>query len=115
MKYDAWNGTLGKNSLGLKRLMIFKLFTDEWREVNHNNRFVITIKEIYLDYGANMMYTGLLTKDYEKDSDWQSFSPRDWNLIANCDSIQQLHDMAYYYMDKLVEGKICVSLYEIFE
>ena len=58
-------------------------------------------------------------EDEEDESEvtrtWQAFCPRDWELIATCDSIQKLTDMAWYYMDELAKGEITIYLYKKFE
>ena len=121
--YKSHDGvTLAPNTLGAKRLMLFKLFIDEWKMEHKAFRYDVVIQDMYLDYGANMMWTAPLTIDNDREEndvcrEWQSFCPRDWELIVNCDSIQQLHDMAYYYTEKLNGGEWSwrQSLYEIFE
>ena len=121
--YKSHDGvTLAPNTIGAKRLMLFKLFIDEWKMEHKAFKYDVVIKDMYLDFGANIMWTAPLTIDTTRDEndvcrEWQSFYPRDWELIVNCDSIQKLHDMAYYYIEKLNNGEWSwrTTLFDIFE
>lgn len=99
-------------------IMAMKVFVEtcnEWCFENKNFRYEVAIKDMYFDYGQNWMYTGFLTTDTEENDSWQSLCPRDWELVVTTNDIDKLIDMAWYYMDKVASGKICVSLYEKFE
>lgn len=65
--------------------------------------------------GQSWQYTALITKKGEGIcGSWQSFCPRDYELILDTDSIEILEKMAKYYAEELNKGKISVYLYEVF-
>ena len=121
--YKSHDGvTLAPNTLGAKRLMLFKLFIDEWKMEHKAFRYDVVIQDMYLDYGANMMWTAPLTIDNDREEndvcrEWQSFCPRDWELIVECMDINKLVAMAWYYMDNLnkKDSRADIRLYEKFE
>lgn len=101
-----------------KEMQTMRLFCNacsQWCFENKNFRYDVQIKETWLDFGADWKYTAFITYDEEKENrSWQSFCPRDWELIVNCDSISKIIDMAWYYMDELNKGNICANLYKKF-
>ena len=107
----------------IKELMALRTFVNacmRWCSENKNYSHTVGIEEIWYDVGAGMRYTALVTHKMPSITEnvidsWQSFCPRDWLLIVNCDSIAKLIDMAWTYMDEIHKGKICVDLYKKFE
>ena len=86
-------------------LRIFVDGCEQWNLENKNFRYNVTIKNMYFDFGQDWKYTGLLTQDTEEDNEWQSLNPKEWKDVVNCDSISEIVDMAWTYMDKLVQSK----------
>lgn len=84
-------------------LRIFVDACEQWSVENKNFRYYITIKNMYFDLGQDWKYTGLLTTDTEEDIKWQSLNPKEWKELVNSDSVSQIIDMAWKYMDKLVQ------------
>ena len=75
----------------------------------------LTVENIYFDMGQNWKYTALVT--YKEDGvfgSWQSFCPRDYELILYTDSIAILEKMAKYYAEELKKEKTSVYLYKVF-
>ncbi len=95
-------------------MRIFKEACDEYMAENKNFRFEITIENIYFDFGQDWKYTSFITYDSDKNMSWQSFCPRDWELIVSCMDIAKLIDMAWYYMDHVTKGDF-KELYKKFE
>lgn len=100
-------------------LMALRVFTEaceQWCVENKNFRYNVEIKVVYFDYGQNWKYTALITTDEDDNSDatrsWQSLCPRDWSIVVECTDIKQIINMAWYYMDKISQGKVSVALYE---
>ena len=99
-------------------MKVFIMATREWiskkREIP---RFFVEIRDMYFDYGQDWMYTGFLTTNLEDSNSWQSFCPRDWELIVNTDSVEKLTAMAEYYMQSLYDGESYTGkeLYPVFE
>lgn len=99
--------------------MAMRVFVDTCEQYcyeNKNFRYDVRIKEMYFDYGQDWKYTGFLTTDLDDATErsWQSFCPRDWELIVTTNDINKLIDMAWYYMEHLIEGDFD-NLYEKFE
>lgn len=95
-----------------------KLFADMVNAVAFEEKVGIymEVHDTYFDYGQNWKYTTLLTEDFIEESRWQSFCPRDYELILNTDSIAKLKIMAIYYVEKYKEERnAIIDLYEIFE
>lgn len=101
----------------LMNMKVFVMATQQWAKKNARLRFWVELKDIYFDYGQNWMYTAFITTDLadEYDHSWQSFCPRDWELIVNTDSVEKLVAMAEYYMEELYKDEISISLYKVFE
>ena len=102
--------------------MALKMFTEacmQWMTENKNFRYDVRIETTFFDFGQDWKWTTIVVEDEEDESEvtrtWQAFCPRDWELIATCDSIQKLTDMAWYYMDELAKGEITIYLYKKFE
>lgn len=100
-------------------MMAMRVFVDACEQYcyeNKNFRYDVKIKEMYFDYGQDWKYTGFLITDLDEPTDrsWQSFCPRDWELIVTTADISKLVDMAWYYMEHLIEGDFD-NLYEKFE
>ena len=75
----------------------------------------LTLENIYFDMGQNWKYTALITnKEDGLFNSWQSFCPRDYELILYTDSIAILEKMAKYYAEELNKGKTSVYLYKVF-
>lgn len=75
----------------------------------------LTVENIYFDMGQNWKYTALITnKEDGLFGSWQSFCPRDYELILYTDSIAILEKMAKYYAEELNKGKTSVYLYKVF-
>ena len=97
-----------KNFNELTALRIFVEACEQWNVENKNFRYDITIKNMYFDFGQDWMYTGLLTTDTEEEGSlntWQSLNPKEWKELVNSDSVSQIVDMAWKYMDKLAQRK----------
>lgn len=99
--------------------MAMKVFVDTCEQYcyeNKNFRYDVRIKDMYFDYGQDWKYTGFLTTDLDDATErsWQSFCPRDWELIVTTNDINKLIDMAWYYMEHLIEEDFD-NLYEKFE
>ena len=107
--------TTTENFNNLMAMKVFQETCEQWCVENKNFRYTVTMKTMYFDYGQNWKYTGFLTTDEDGGNSWQSLCPRDWELVVTTNDIDKLIDMAWYYMDKVASGKICVSLYEKFE
>ena len=77
----------------------------------------IEVKDIYFDFGQDWWYTALVTIDkretsFMKDS-WQTFCPRDYEIVIGCDSLLDMQRYAEYYVDAMVDDNICVNLSKI--
>ena len=95
-----------------QRLSLFKTLANSF----FDERYTVTVETTYFDFGQNWKYTALITYD-NKDINrhWQSVCPRDYELIISTDSITKMRDMAKYYVNGIIEGNICVNLFEKFE
>lgn len=93
-----------------------KIFRDVANKILLQNNYGMHIKDIYFDYGQDWWYTALITKNLSTESSWQSFCPRDYELIVSCDSISKLMQMATYYSENIIKGNwdYKMSLYEKF-
>lgn len=105
----------------LMAMRVFREACEQWCVENKNFQYDVIIKVMYFDAGQNWKYTGFLTVDTNQSEDsilssWQSLNPKDWSLVVECMDISKIIDMAWYYMDNLVNKKeIEVKLYEKFE
>ena len=100
------------NDIEYDRLQTFANIVNNEMERAHNNTRVY-VKETYFDFGQDWKYSALITYKSENDH-WQSLCPRDWEMVADADSMAHLKAMAEYYAKGLLEGKICINLYEVF-
>ena len=73
----------------------------------------IKVEDIYYDYGQNWKYTALVTYDDAKGDSWQTFCPRDYEIILECDNIATLLRYADYYVEARLNGEICVDISKI--
>lgn len=96
-----------------RQYKILKLFAEM---VNDNlTSGYMALEDIYFDMGQNWKYTALVThKEDGVFGSWQSFCPRDYELILYTDSIAILEKMAKYYAEKLNENAKSIYLYEVF-
>lgn len=99
-------------------LMAMRVFVEACEQYNVENKnfdYTVSIKTMYFDFGQDWKYTGFLTTR-EDGSEWQSFCPRDWELIVECMDINKLVAMAWYYMDNLnkKDSRADIRLYEKF-
>jgi len=108
---------LTEDNKELMNMKVFIMATRQWMKKNIRTRFWVELKDIYFDYGQNWMYTAFITTDFadEHENSWQSFCPRDWELIVNTDSVEKLTAMAEYYMQSLYDEHTGKSLYPVFE
>ena len=100
----------------LQNIISLKTFCDACNEYSKENRghFKVSMQECYFDFGQDWRYTALITTNETNGNHWQSVCPRDWELIATTKNIDTLIDMAWYYMDSITNGEICVYLYKRF-
>lgn len=63
--------------------------------------FYVDIKDIYFDYGADWKYTALVTEDLDRDIEWQSLCPRDYENLLKSDSFNEIMNMALDYANNL--------------
>lgn len=95
-----------------KQYRTLKLFAEM---VNDFSKTVtMKVENIYFDMGQNWWYSALVTYKKGTDDSWQSFCPRDYELILYTDSIAILEKMAKYYAEKIDDDKISVYLYKEF-
>lgn len=98
-------------------IMAMRVFIEacqQWSVENNKFKFVVSIENMYFDYGQDWKYTGFLTTDTDTDRSWQSLCPRDWDLVVTETDINRIQEMAFYYMDHLAKNDIEVFLYEKF-
>lgn len=96
--------TYTTNDLELHKIELFaRLVNSALSEVN-DDRYCMEVKDMYFDFGQNWMYTGFVTCDEKNFTSWQSFCPRDYELILDTDSIEKLSNMAVYYAIELHKG-----------
>ena len=55
------------------------------------NKAQYVIEDVYLDYGANWVWSTIVRKGYRE---CQVLSPRDWKSIVMCDSFTELEQIA---------------------
>jgi hypothetical protein len=106
------------NDLELHTLELFARLVNTALSQLNDDRYSMRVKDMYFDFGQDWKYTGLLTTDEKSEwgnDGWQSFCPRDYELILDTDSIEKLSQMAVYYATELVNGKISINLYNRFE
>jgi hypothetical protein len=120
MQPTVLNGIEHFNNMMAMR--VFVEACEQWNVENKNYRYQVYIEEMYFDIGQDWKYTGFLTVDTDKADDdmlgsWQSFCPRDWELIVECMDINKLIAMAWYYMDNLnsKDSRADIRLYTKFE
>ena len=110
---------LTEDNKELMNMKVFVMATQAWAKKNARLRFWVELKDIYFDFGQNWMYTAFITTDLadEHENSWQSFCPRDWELIVNTDSVEKLTKMAEYYMQSLYDSESHTGkhLYPVFE
>lgn len=111
--------TYTTNDLELHKIELFaRLVNSALSEVN-DDRYYMEVKDIYFDFGQDWMYTGFVTYDEKEQNgtlaSWQSFCPRDYELILDTDSIEKLSYMAVYYAIELHNGSKDINLYPRFE
>lgn len=93
-----------------KQYRTLKLFAE--MVTDFSKTATMKVENIYFDMGQNWWYSALVT--YKDNDSWQSFCPRDYELILYTDSITILEKMARYYSEKVDESKISIHLYEEF-
>ena len=74
---------------------------------------VIEVADIYFDYGQNWMYTSPVTYDYREGhlkTSWQTFCPRDYEIIIACDSVADMQRYADYYVEAMIDDNVCVDI-----
>ncbi len=104
-----------ENELEYKRLEMFADFTNMELTEKGDVLYVVTVEDMYFDFGQDWKYTGLLTTK-ANESSWQSLCPRDWELVITTDSTQKLQEMAKWYANKLINnGSWRDVLYEVFK
>lgn len=72
--------------------------------------FYVDIADTYFDLGQDWKYTTLITERLSDGSTWQSFCPRDWEKIVDCDSFKQIEEWAIKYANGIINGEFCVDL-----
>ena len=78
----------------------------------HNMSEYITVEDIYFDYGQNWWYTACITHD-EKGDSWQTFCPRDYEIIINCTNVTDMARYADYYVEERIDSNICVDISKV--
>ena len=97
--------------------MALKVFTYaclEWMSDHNNFDYDVEMTSCYFDFGQDWKWTTIVVTNEETGSHWQALSPRDWELIVTCDSIDKLVKMAYSFMDTIAEDGD-VRLWKTFE
>lgn len=104
-----------ENFNNLMAMRIFVEACEQWKYENKNYRYEVEVKDMYFDFGQDWKYTGFLTIDTDRDSEWQSLCPRDWELVVTETDINKIIAMAWFYMDNLQKPYTeRLSLYEKF-
>lgn len=97
------------NEIQYAKLKLFADFTNNILTEIGDALHKVCVENIYFDFGQNWKYTALVTYKGGSDS-WQSFYAREYELIIDTDSIDEMYAMAKFYAKSLANGKICVDL-----
>jgi hypothetical protein len=89
------------NFMEMMRIRLFRNFTEQWATENNNFKFSLEIENIYYDFGADWMYTALVTYRESDNTSWQTLNGREWVELVNDDSMESIKKKAYDYMERI--------------
>ena len=94
-----------ENFIEKMAMRVFEEATMEWMSENKNFRYDISIKKVYFDIGQDWMWTTFIVTDTDTDEEWQAMNPNEWLEVVNETDIGKITDLAWKFMDKLVQRK----------